>query len=128
MELPIHDTALWKLTVPEQVATAPVTQTVDADLSHKFNTIFFATKDRLYHFVWKLTKNETETKDIIQTCYARLWQNIATGNIIVSPGGRYILQCSIRAKIKPMILLFMPALYGWPICQLAISQSLKLRA
>jgi RNA polymerase sigma-70 factor (family 1) len=80
MELPIHDRALWKLTVPEQVVTAPVTQTVDAGagLSQKFNTIFFATKDRLYHFVWKLTKNETDTKDIIQTCYERLWQKIAT--------------------------------------------------
>jgi RNA polymerase sigma-70 factor (ECF subfamily) len=80
MELPLHDTALWKLTVPEQAVTLPVTQTVDGgtDLSQKFNTIFFATKDRLYHFVWKLTQNETDTKDIIQTCYARLWQNIAT--------------------------------------------------
>jgi RNA polymerase sigma-70 factor (ECF subfamily) len=80
MELPIHDTALWKLTVPGQAAIMPAAQTVDAgaDLSQKFNTIFFATKDRLYHFVWKLTQNETDTKDLIQTCYARLWQNIAT--------------------------------------------------
>lgn len=80
MELPLHDTALWKLTVPEQAPTLPVTQTVDAgvDWSPKFNTIFSATKDRLYHFVWKLTRHETDTKDIIQTCYARLWQNIAT--------------------------------------------------
>lgn len=80
MGLPLHDTALWKLTVPEQAVTLPVTQTVDGgtDLSQKFNTIFFATKDRLYHFVWKLTQNETDTKDIIQTCYARLWQNITT--------------------------------------------------
>jgi RNA polymerase sigma-70 factor (family 1) len=80
MELPLHNTALWKLTVPGQAVALPVTQTVDAgaDLSQKFNTIFFATKDRLYQFVWKLTQNETDTKDIIQTCYARLWQNIAT--------------------------------------------------
>jgi RNA polymerase sigma-70 factor (family 1) len=80
MELPLHDTALWTLPAPEQAVTLPVTQTVDGgmDLSQKFNTIFFATKDRLYHFVWKLTQNETDTKDIMQTCYVRLWQKIAT--------------------------------------------------
>jgi RNA polymerase sigma-70 factor (family 1) len=79
MELPINDTRLWKLTVEEQEAVMPATQSVDTavDWSQKFNRIFYATKDRLYHFVWKLTQNETETKDIIQNCYAQLWQKIA---------------------------------------------------
>ena len=67
MELPLHDTALWIFSVAEQAVTLSVTRSVDG-----------CTKDRLYHFVWKLAQNETDTKDIIQTCYARLWQNIAT--------------------------------------------------
>lgn len=80
MELPLNDTTLWKLTVQEQAVAMPATQTVDVaeDWSQKFNRIFYATKDRLYHFVWKLTQNETDTKDIIQMCYAQLWQKIAT--------------------------------------------------
>lgn len=78
MELPLNDTTFWKLTVQEQAGTLPATQSVDADGAQKFNRIFFATKDRLYHFVWKLTQNETDTKDIIQNCYAQLWQKIAT--------------------------------------------------
>jgi RNA polymerase sigma-70 factor (family 1) len=79
MELPLNDTTLWKLTVPEQAVVMPATQSVDAgvDWSQKFNRIFYATKDRLYHFVWKLTQNETDTKDIIQNCYTQLWQKIA---------------------------------------------------
>jgi RNA polymerase sigma-70 factor (ECF subfamily) len=80
MELPLNDTTFWKLTVQEQAVTMPATQSVDGveDWSQKFNRIFYATKDRLYHFVWKLTQNETDTKDIIQMCYAQLWQKIAT--------------------------------------------------
>ena len=80
MELPLNDITLWKLTVQEQAVAMPATQTVDVgeDWSQKFNRIFYATKDRLYHFVWKLTQNETDTKDIIQNCYAQLWQKIAT--------------------------------------------------
>lgn len=80
MELPLNDTTLWKLTVQEQAVTMPATQTVEetGDWSQKFNRIFYATKDRLYHFVWKLTQNETDTKDIIQMCYTQLWQKIAT--------------------------------------------------
>lgn len=80
MELPLNDTTFWKLTVQEQAVAMPATQTVDVaeDWSQKFNRIFYATKDRLYHFVWKLTQNETDTKDIIQMCYAQLWQKIAT--------------------------------------------------
>jgi RNA polymerase sigma-70 factor (ECF subfamily) len=80
MELPLNDTTFWKLTVQEQTVTLPATQSVDADAdgAQKFNRIFFATKDRLYQFVWKLTQNETDTKDIIQNCYAQLWQKITT--------------------------------------------------
>ncbi|HEX6429667.1 MAG TPA: sigma-70 family RNA polymerase sigma factor [Niastella sp.] len=80
MDLPLNDTAFWELTVQEQEVTLPVTLAVDtsADLSQKFNRIFFATKDRLYHFVRKLTQCETDAKDIIQNCYTQLWQKIAT--------------------------------------------------
>jgi RNA polymerase sigma-70 factor (ECF subfamily) len=58
MEPGLNNTAFWELTA-------------------KFNRIFFATKDRLYHFVWKLTQHESDTRDIIQNCYAQLWQKIA---------------------------------------------------
>jgi RNA polymerase sigma-70 factor (family 1) len=80
MELPLNDTTFWKLTVQEQAVTLSATQSVDtgADWSQKFNRIFFTTKDRLYHFVWKLTQNEPDTRDILQNCYARLWQHIAS--------------------------------------------------
>jgi RNA polymerase sigma-70 factor (ECF subfamily) len=47
------------------------------ELTAKFNRIFFATKDRLYHFVWKLTQHESDARDIIQNCYTQLWQKIA---------------------------------------------------
>ncbi|WP_207512373.1 RNA polymerase sigma-70 factor [Longitalea luteola] len=87
MELPLNDTALWKHGPPPNLPSSlagdmegglPATQTVDArvDLSAKFNRIFFETKDRLYHFVRKLTQHETDAKDIIQNCYASLWQKI----------------------------------------------------
>lgn len=79
MELSLNDTAFWEMTAGEQ---QPVAATVidmsGTALSQKFNRIFFATKDRLHHFVWKLTQHETDTKDIIQNCYAQLWQKIAT--------------------------------------------------
>ncbi|MGX5817977.1 RNA polymerase sigma factor [Chitinophaga lutea] len=41
-----------------------------------FSRHFASTKDRLHHFVWKLTRNETDTQDILQTTYLRLWQQI----------------------------------------------------
>src|SRR5688500_4022850 len=80
MDLSLNDTVFWELTVQEQEVTLPVALVADTctDWSQKFNRIFFATKDRLYHFVWKLTQHETDTKDIIQNCYAQLWQKIAT--------------------------------------------------
>ncbi|OQP67747.1 RNA polymerase sigma-70 factor [Niastella populi] len=80
MELPLNDTALWNLSAQEQDITLPATHSVDADAdwSQKFNRIFFATKDRLYHFARKLTQNEADARDIIQNCYARLWQHIGT--------------------------------------------------
>lgn len=80
MELGLHDTVYWEMTAKEQAVTLPAA-TVSAGyiaMSQKFNRIFAATKDRLYHFVWKLTHHETDTKDIIQNCYTRLWQKIET--------------------------------------------------
>jgi RNA polymerase sigma factor (sigma-70 family) len=43
-----------------------------------FSRIFQSTKDRMYHFVWKMTRNEADTEDIIQNCYLRLWQQMET--------------------------------------------------
>ena len=48
------------------------------ELSKKFEQIFSLTKDRLYHFTWKLTRDPIVSKDIIQDCYLKLWQRIDT--------------------------------------------------
>lgn len=43
-----------------------------------FEVIFQQTKDRLYHFVFKLTRNNADTQDILQESYARLWEKLET--------------------------------------------------
>lgn len=48
------------------------------ELSLKFERIFQSTKDRLYHFVWKLTRDPVLAKDMIQECYLKLWQQIGS--------------------------------------------------
>jgi RNA polymerase sigma-70 factor (family 1) len=80
MQLSLHDTVLWEITAQEQELTLPAAtvSTGYTAMSQKFNRIFVATKDRLYHFVWKLTQHETDTKDVIQNCYTQLWQKIET--------------------------------------------------
>jgi RNA polymerase sigma-70 factor (ECF subfamily) len=78
MELGLNNTAFWELTATsqEQSITPASVDGGHTALSQKFNRIFFATKDRLYHFVWKLTQHESDTRDIIQNCYTQLWQKI----------------------------------------------------
>lgn len=49
----------------------------EEEAARRFSRVFASTKDRLHNFVWKLTRNEADTKDILQNCYLRLWQNIA---------------------------------------------------
>ena len=41
-----------------------------------FEEIFRDTKDRLYHFVFKLTRNNSDTQDILQESYSRLWEKL----------------------------------------------------
>ncbi|NML22408.1 sigma-70 family RNA polymerase sigma factor [Pseudoflavitalea sp. G-6-1-2] len=48
------------------------------ELSKLFEQLFLLTKDRLYHFTWKLTRDPSIAKDIIQDCYLKLWQRIHT--------------------------------------------------
>ncbi len=43
-----------------------------------FEEIFRDTKDRLYHFVFKLTRNNSDTQDILQESYSRLWEKRET--------------------------------------------------
>jgi RNA polymerase sigma-70 factor (family 1) len=77
MDISLHDSAYWDMTAQQQEQSVyePVINPALTS-SQKFNRIFAATKDRLYHFVWKLTQHETDTKDIIQNCYLQLWQKI----------------------------------------------------
>jgi RNA polymerase sigma-70 factor (ECF subfamily) len=51
----------------------PRYQTTAADV---FEEIFRDTKDRLYHFVFKLTRNNSDTQDILQESYSRLWEKL----------------------------------------------------
>ena len=41
-----------------------------------FEEIFRDTKDRLYHFVFKLTRDNSDTQDILQESYSRLWERL----------------------------------------------------
>lgn len=41
-----------------------------------FEEIFRDTKDRLYYFVFKLTRNNSDTQDILQESYSRLWERL----------------------------------------------------
>ena len=42
-----------------------------------FEAIFRQTKDRLYHFIFKLTRNNSDTQDILQETYSRLWERLS---------------------------------------------------
>ncbi len=48
-----------------------------------FEEIFRDTKDRLYHFVFKLTRNNSDTQDILQESYSRLWERMETIDVSV---------------------------------------------
>ncbi len=41
-----------------------------------FNRLFEATKDKLYAFVLKHTRDKHETEDILQHCYMKLWEHL----------------------------------------------------
>ena len=41
-----------------------------------FDQLFEATKDKLYAFVLKHTRDKHQTEDILQHCYMKLWEHI----------------------------------------------------
>lgn len=43
-----------------------------------FDSLFEATKDKLYAFVLKHTRDPHDTEDILQHCYMKLWENLET--------------------------------------------------
>ena len=42
-----------------------------------FDRLFESTRDKLYSFVLKHTKDKHQTEDILQHCYMKLWEHIA---------------------------------------------------
>ncbi|HVI43510.1 MAG TPA: sigma-70 family RNA polymerase sigma factor [Chitinophaga sp.] len=42
----------------------------------RFELIFFTTKDRLFSFIFKFTRNQHQAEDIMQCTYLKLWENI----------------------------------------------------
>jgi RNA polymerase sigma-70 factor (ECF subfamily) len=46
------------------------------NLNEKFYEVFSQYGDSLYYYVLKLTANEEKSKDIVQECFLRLWENI----------------------------------------------------
>ena len=45
-------------------------------LNEKFYEVFSQYGDGLYYYVLKLTANEEKSKDIVQECFLRLWENM----------------------------------------------------
>lgn len=48
------------------------------NLNEKFYEVFSQYGDGLYYYVLKLTANEEKSKDIVQECFLRLWENMAS--------------------------------------------------
>lgn len=46
------------------------------NLNEKFYEVFSKYGDGLYYYVLKLTANEEKSKDIVQECFLRLWENM----------------------------------------------------
>jgi RNA polymerase sigma-70 factor (ECF subfamily) len=46
------------------------------NLNEKFYEVFSQYGDGLYYYVLKLTANEEKSKDIVQECFLRLWENM----------------------------------------------------
>ncbi len=67
-----------KRTSDENVPVSSVETGRTVVLYQRFETIFQDTKDRLHHFTIKLTHNGSETKDLVQEAYARLWEKLPT--------------------------------------------------
>lgn len=45
-------------------------------LEERFRHIYFANKDRLYHFVRKYTKNPASVEDLVQECFISIWHHL----------------------------------------------------
>jgi RNA polymerase sigma-70 factor (ECF subfamily) len=48
---------------------------------HLFDRLFELTRDKLYSFVLKHTRNKHLTEDILQHCYMKLWEHLETVDV-----------------------------------------------
>jgi len=107
MDISLYDSTCWEAPGSNALPASSACE------SHaiKFNAIFAATKDRLYHFVWKMTQNETDVKDILQNCYIRFWQKMDTINTdndvlpLLFTYARNLVIDHLRKKARQRVLL-----------------------
>jgi len=55
--------------------------TVSSRSYHLFDRLFELTRDKLYCFVLKHTRNKHLTEDIVQHCYMKLWEHLETVDV-----------------------------------------------
>ena len=55
--------------------------TVSSCSYHLFDRLFELTRDKLYCFILKHTRNKHLTEDILQHCYMKLWEHLETVDV-----------------------------------------------
>ncbi|WP_188315983.1 RNA polymerase sigma-70 factor [Chitinophaga agrisoli] len=75
-----------------------------------FNQLFEATKDKLYAFVLKHTRDKHETEDILQHCYMKLWEHLEQVDIaridnLLFTYARNVIIDQVRKKKASIIVL-----------------------
>lgn len=69
----------------------------------RFDTIYAATYDRLYHFIKKHVPEKSSIKDTMQECYIRLWENldhVTDDEAILALLRKYAINITINALHK----------------------------
>lgn len=57
-------------------STFAIMATPSLHLEERFRHIYFANKDRLYHFVRKYTKDPASVEDLVQECFISIWHHL----------------------------------------------------
>lgn len=75
-----------------------------------FNRLFEDTKDKLYAFVIKHTRDKHETEDILQHCYMNLWKHIdqldvARVDNLLFTYARHAIIDQVRKKQRAIVVL-----------------------
>jgi RNA polymerase sigma-70 factor (ECF subfamily) len=69
----------------------------------RFDKIYAATFDRLYHFIKKNAPDKSSIKDTMQECYIRLWENldeVTDDETIIALLRKYAINITINAIHK----------------------------